>query len=328
MSGTVLIIGLDHIGASIGLAIAESELELSRIGFALNDVAGRAAQKAGAVESLVPSLARAVQQADLLILNIPPLDMPEYLPTIAKNLSSNAVILDASLNKQAAMAWAAEHLPEGCDYVGIWLATGADGLDTPPKEQPAPRADLFRKGIMGIAVGPTVSGEAMKLAVDLANVLGAAPMFIDPVELDAATAHVEGLPSLLGIALMKLTAATPSWRDLQRFSDRAFFNLAGLPAYSDAKALAKSLSLQQQHLVPRIALLIQELQELSALLSEEKLDEFIKLIEQAGKDYRKWLEARRLGEWEREQLIITPEARRSNLAAIFGFGGLPPKKKS
>ena len=79
MGYQVMIIGMDQIGASIGLALAGAEGEVRRLGHDADKSRAKSALEAGAIDEIVSSPRRSIKALDLLILSLPTGEVEVYL---------------------------------------------------------------------------------------------------------------------------------------------------------------------------------------------------------------------------------------------------------
>ncbi|HSQ40138.1 MAG TPA: prephenate dehydrogenase/arogenate dehydrogenase family protein, partial [Anaerolineales bacterium] len=119
MTIQVTIIGLGQMGGSIGLALAAHKEKIQRVGHDKDADAARAAQKAGAVDTVQFNLPASVEQADIVILSLPLNEVRDTLNFIRADLKEGAVVLDISPSRRQAEAWARETLPSGRYYLGL-----------------------------------------------------------------------------------------------------------------------------------------------------------------------------------------------------------------
>jgi prephenate dehydrogenase len=319
MSGDFLILGLNEIGASIGLALAEAGLEADRIGFDPDDIVAREAQEMGAVDRLAKRPGRAAAEADLVLLNLAADETQEYMKSIGRRLKAGTVVLNTSPNSQLAINWAAESLPEGCHYVGITLVVGPQALGRTSDHAPQPQPDLYKGGLIGIGMPPGAEEAAVNAATNLARILGASPFFLDPSEIDGMMTALDGLPSLLALALMHTTAQSPAWRDMQRLAGATFANATAPGMQVFPKALTATLIENRQRLIPRLDAVMAVLQDLRHLLTQEDQDDLVAFIEETQKARGAWIAARHRDDWEREEITGVQAAKRGSLDQMLGF---------
>src|SRR5512138_4030418 len=107
----ITIIGLNQIGASIGLALAKVKDQVTRIGNDREPTIARQAEKAGAVDKTVFNLPSAVREADVVILALPVDEIRETIEIIAQDLKPGSVMIDTSPVKGPVLEWVKELLP-------------------------------------------------------------------------------------------------------------------------------------------------------------------------------------------------------------------------
>ena len=76
----------------------------------------------------------------------------------------------------------------------------------------------LKKGLIGIVSPPQTDSGAIKLAADLTRLVGADPLFADPVEVDGLMSATHLLPQLLAAALLNATIDQPGWREAQKLA--------------------------------------------------------------------------------------------------------------
>ena len=222
MTIQITIIGLGQIGASIGMALADRKESIERVGHDLDPGVAKQAQKRGVVDRSEFNLPRSVENADVVLLTVPVDQMRETLEIIAPDLKEGCVVLDTAPVKDAVIVSAGELIPAGRFYVGLvpvinpkYLLETTAGLD-------AAHADLFQGGLMAIITPRGATSEAVKLATDLAKLVGATPLFFDMVELDSLMAATHLLPLLLSAAMLNSTVDQPGWIEARKVAGRAF----------------------------------------------------------------------------------------------------------
>ncbi|MDZ4158340.1 MAG: prephenate dehydrogenase/arogenate dehydrogenase family protein, partial [Anaerolineaceae bacterium] len=222
MTIQIAILGLGHIGASIGLALATQKEQIQRIGW---DCSPDTAQKAlgiGAVDRGCADLAAAVQDADVVTLALPVGDIRPTLELIASVLKPDCVVLDTSPAAAAVSTWAHQLLPGSCDFVGftptlnpIYLQESDGGID-------AARDDFFQSSLMVLTHPPGTPSEAVRLAHNLALLLGASSLYTDTLESGGLLASSDLLPKLAAAALLNATVDQPGWQDARKIASRAY----------------------------------------------------------------------------------------------------------
>jgi prephenate dehydrogenase len=318
----ITIIGMGQIGTSIGLALSGKADLLRRVGHDRQASIAHKAQKMGALDQVETNLPRSVEQADLVLLCLPLDQVRETLGYIAQDLKEGAVVMDTCTNKEAIAQWTAELLPAGRHYVGLTPVINPVYLHDVDTGIEAARADLFQKGLMAIASPPQTDSAAIKLAADLARLLGAQPLFSDTLEIDGLMAATSLLPQLLAAALVNTTADQPGWREGRKFAGRAYaeasapVTLMGSPQTLSASVLANSENTLRMldSLQATLATLREDIAGCDAAALEERL-------KRAVDNRQKWLAGRSSGEWLSDgippvEVTETP----GSLSRLFGIG--------
>ena len=262
MSIQITIIGLGQIGASIGLTLA-GQKQILRVGHDLEPATARKAGKLGAVDKVIINLSRAVKDANLVVLALPVDQIKETLEYIAPDLKPEAVVIDTAPVKEAVVEWARQVLPERRYYIGmtpvinaIYLMDGDWGIE-------AAHADLFKNGLFAVVTPSPSSPEAIRLATDLASLLGAEHMFADIAEIDGLMAATHILPQLAGAALTGMTIGQPGWLEGRKVAGRSFAKVTDPVVSSDsAAALASAAVNNRQNTIRVLDTLVSALQDI------------------------------------------------------------------
>src|SRR5690349_20466144 len=99
MSVQITIIGLGQIGASLGLALKQRQLDVHLVGHDKDADTAKEAQKLGAVDEVKYNLPASVREAKIIILALPFAGMRETLEVIVPDLQQGTLILDTAPSK-------------------------------------------------------------------------------------------------------------------------------------------------------------------------------------------------------------------------------------
>lgn len=297
MTVQITIIGMGQVGTSIGLGLAAHSDKIKRIGHDKSFEQANKAQRLGALDRVEINLPRSVEAADLVILSLPMDAVEETLRMIAPDLRPNCVVVDTAPYKSPVADWARTHLPPGRHYIGLVPAPGPHhitGMERPP------HTDLFRGGVMGLVSPPGTPGEAIKLAADLASLLGVEVFFMDMLEADNLMASAHILPQLLSAALLDATVDFSGWQEMRRLAGRPYAT-ATLPAASqDApEALAQAALANPQATLRAVDAYIQNLTALRTAIAGGEQAELTRRFEQARLGREKWWAERASGNWRK-----------------------------
>ncbi|MBP7693217.1 MAG: prephenate dehydrogenase [Anaerolineales bacterium] len=289
----ITLIGLDRVGASLALALkARPELRLT--GFDRDNDLARQAQAGGLIHAAKWNLLEAAAGADLVLLGGPLADQPEWLKAFGPEVRDGGVVIGLGRLLAPQLAAAQRGLPAGRHFVAAHpllnpaqLYDGAAGLE-------AARPDLFAKSLWALAAAPECAPEALKLAGDLATLVGAQPYFMDPAEHDGLAAAVDGLPVLVAHALLRAADASPGWGEMRKVADREFATATFALANLDAAAL----SLNRENVLRYLDALSAELSGLRDLVARSDAAALAAVLTESAERRARWETDRARGEWE------------------------------
>lgn len=309
MTVQITIIGLGQVGSSIGLALA-GQKNIKRVGHDKDFEIARASQKAGAVDEIKFNLPASVSEANVVILSLPFSEIRDTLGYIAQDLQEGTVILDTAPAKAAVAAWVSEQIPQGCYYIGLSPAVGADYLHGIELGVDSARADLFNNGLFLVNAPLGTPEAAVTLATDLMDLLGARSIFTDSVEADGLLAATHLLPQLAGAALLDATVSQPGWTEGRKLAARPYATVTAAMAYHDeAKSLSDAALANSVNTVRMIDSYIGSLIKIRDSLANSDSEGLTTLLEDAVRSRDLWLNERAKSE---------PETAHSPDAETFG----------
>lgn len=318
----ITIIGLGFIGGSIGLGLADSATTVHIVGHDIDPTRGKLAEKMGAVHERRLNLLNACQDADLVIIATPVTAIRETLQLIGPHLKPGCVVTDTATLKEPVLAWAAETLPSNVPFVGgdplLKPSVQSDDLTAPQGLEQA-RADLLHDTLYALCPPQDSPPTAVKRVTDLINLLKARPFFVDPVEHDGMRAAIEGLPTLIGLALMQEVSESPGWRETRKLADH-IFGAATMSLAGDIEHQRAQLLLNADYLLPRIDALIQRLNQLRESITAKNAAALEEVLEQAASERIRWLNDRAASNWEDELAELGVSGTASSLGSMLGFG--------
>ena len=199
--GTVSIIGVGLIGASLGLALKHAGVVNKVLGVGRSQKNLDQAQKIGAIDSVV-DLVEAAKQSDVIVLCTPVAQMRAAFEVIEPYLESRTMITDAGSTKGDVILAAKEVLgKKACQFVPAHpIAGGAQHGAS------AAKADLFQGKQTIICPLQENSPEDIALIMGFWESVGSTVKKIGSVQHDAIYAAVSHLPHLLSYALMASVA--------------------------------------------------------------------------------------------------------------------------
>jgi prephenate dehydrogenase len=326
----ITIIGLGQIGASIGLCL-KGKPEITRIGHDMEYSIAQRAVKLGAIDKAEINLPNAVTGAGIVILALPAEQMQEVFEFIPPDLDEGALVIDTGPFKEFMVSLAQEKLPPNRHYVGLTPSLNPDHLHQDVRGLEAARPDLFQNSLVAIVAPQRTSPEAIEAASDLVSLMGATPLFVDPLEIDGLVAGTHLLPQVLAVALLDAVANRPGWEDGQRIAGRSFTETVGaIHHLTSYKSLMTSVVNNRENALRMIDRAITTLQEIREDLDENELDALEQKIESAFTSREAWWKQRQSGAHIDQGVrpMELPTASES-FRSLFGFNFKPkdPKKK-
>jgi prephenate dehydrogenase len=195
--GTVTIVGVGLIGASLGLALKHAGVVTKVLGVGRSIENLELAQKMGAIDGVV-DLVEAAKQSDVIVLCMPVAQMRTAFEVIEPYLEPKTMITDAGSTKGDVILAAKEVLgKKACQFVPAHpIAGGAQHGAS------AAKADLFQGKQTIVCPLQENSPEDTALIMGFWESVGSTVKKIGSVQHDAIYAAVSHLPHLLSYALM------------------------------------------------------------------------------------------------------------------------------
>ncbi|SNX28152.1 prephenate dehydrogenase [Polynucleobacter meluiroseus] len=195
--GTVAIVGVGLIGASLGLALKQAGIVQRVLGVGRSQANLDQALQMGAIDQVV-DLIEAAKQSDVIVLCVPVAQMRAAFITIEPYLEPKTMLTDAGSTKGDVILAAKEVLGKKvCQFVPAHpIAGGAQHGAS------AARADLFQGKQTIICPLQENSAQDIDLIEGFWQAVGAHVKKISAVQHDAIYAAVSHLPHLLAYSLM------------------------------------------------------------------------------------------------------------------------------
>ena len=286
----ITIIGTGLIGASLGLALRQSNLQnLELVGTDAEHSARSGAQKKGAFHRVENRLQPAIEGADVVVLATPVMAMKGLMEVIGPELQQGCLVTDVGSSKKVVLDWAEACLPPTVSFVGGHPLAGkeASGPD-------AAEAGLFRDKVYCVIPSRHARQDAVAQLVTLVEAIGARPIFISVDEHDSFVAAVSHLPFLVSVALVGCTSKSANWNDISQVAASGYRDISRLA--SGDPVMHRDICLSNpQPIVAWIDAFIRELYGIRQLLEPETGadGEAIKQVfEQAFDARARWLSGR------------------------------------
>jgi len=297
MAVQITIIGLGQVGSSIGLALA-GQKNIKRVGHDRDYEVARRSQKNGTVDEIKFNLPASVVDANIVILSMPLSEIRETLGYIAQDLQDGTVVLDTAPAKGTVAAWFSELVPQGRFYVGLTPAVGAEYINGMDIGMESARADLFAKGLFLVNAPHGTPGEAVKLATDLVELLGATAMISDALEADGLMASAHILPQLASAALLDATVNQPGWTESRKIASRPFANVTAAAQHDEAKSLSAAALENRESVLRVLDEYMASLANLREVIESGDDKATTAFLENAVNARARWLSERLKADWQ------------------------------
>ncbi len=195
-------VGLGLMGASLCLDLSQQNLCREVRGVARRTDTVLDAFFAGAVDLATNDLHTGILGADIVVLATPVRTILRMLEELGPRLWPGTLVIDLGSTKQAICA-AMERLPPGLQPIGGHPMTGKETAGFQAAEP-----GLYRGAPWILTPLPRTSPEALELARELVEAVGARPMVLDAERHDRLVASISHLPFLLASALVHAVADT------------------------------------------------------------------------------------------------------------------------
>ena len=319
---TITVIGTGAIGTSIGLALKRGDNPPYLIAHDKNLDAAKAAVKRGAFDKAEWNLINACEKANLIILATPLNGIDPTLEAITPYLSENVVVTDVCRSKVPVLASVEKWLPGHVHFVGGDPIVYPAG---PGHEHGA--ADLFQDRLYCLTPTVRAHEEAVQLLVNLVQLLGGQPFFLDGEEHDGLITATEYLPSLLSAALLNTLSQQTSWRETRKLAGRLFEQVSA-GAEGDPDSLTEGFLSNQSAILGWLDRYLLELGQLRNLVAEASLTDetegkeaLAQALDKAVVERRNWLTDYQENRFLDPELV-SPEVETPGLMRrLIGFGG-------
>ena len=303
---SVAILGLGRMGASIGLALKRyNERKDAAHTFEVTYADMRAGVREDAKKIGLDKIERDVfttaVNRDIVVIALPYADVQTAYKNLGNEIRPGAVVLDTSPLKQPSLGWAKQYLHKEAHLVGITPILNPkylfDGLDDTLHAQ----ADLFDNGNMLLMPSVTCIKEAVELASDFSNLLGAKPHFVDPAEHDSLVAATEGLPGVVGLAVFYTMMKSQGWSDSQRLTNPPFGRLTHQLYDTHPDDLRDAWLQNRDNLVRQIDDVVGTLQTFRGILAQNDKTALESALIEASDTYSAWINRRFNAKWDTKE---------------------------
>ena len=280
----ITIIGLGLLGTSLGLALKRADKRGHRItGFDTDMKVARQSKGRGAMDKVEGDLAKAVADAEVVVIATPVRAVKPVLETIASHLPQGAVVTDVASTKRQVMAWAEELLPRGVSFIG---GHPMAGLEQSGPE--AAKADLFAGAMWCLMPGRFASEPALKSVMTMAESVGAKTLFVDPQEHDLLVAGISHAPLALSAALVACTSRSASWPEMAGLAAGGYRDVTRLASGSPTMSVDIFLT-NADAISDWLDRCIAALAEIRQHVQAQDAEQLIRLFSEAYSERERWL---------------------------------------
>jgi prephenate dehydrogenase len=317
------ILGLGRIGTSIGLALKrynarkDARQQFSITGFDAGESSAETARKNGAVDNVNRNPIDAAANKEIVVLALRYSEVQGTYRAIGETLRTDTVVLDTSPLKLPSMEWADKYLASEVHMVGITPVLNPQYLFDGTDDAEHASADLFDNGAMLLTPSVKSAKDAVELAADFSELLGAAPRFADPVEHDGWIAATEGLPALLGLAAFHMLREDEGWDDAQRAGNPSFGRLTHHLYDTHPDDMRDLLLHNRQNVVRHLDQMIETLRTLRSILADNDRAAFEEALIESVKAYNEWFVHRQTARWD-ESGTQRPQSRDLLMGGLLG----------
>ncbi len=210
----LVVIGVGLIGGSFALALKKSRIVKQVVGVGRSRKNLQLALRLGVIDKAETDAARAVADADLVLIGAPVGQMPGIFARIAPALPKHAVVTDAGSTKQDVIAAARRHLgTHFADFVPAHPIAGTEYSGAG-----AAFAELFRDRNLILLPQKETKAAAVRLVRAAWLACGARIVRLEAAEHDEIFGAVSHLPHVVAFALVNLLARRRDAKRLLGFS--------------------------------------------------------------------------------------------------------------
>ena len=220
----IVIFGVGLIGGSVALALKKTVAAPKIVGVGRNLENLKLALHLGVIDEAESNVAKAVTDADLVLIATPVAQTPKILEAIIPHLGQNAVVTDAGSTKSDIEQYVIDASIQAknpqhflSQFVGAHPIAGAEKSGVT-----AAKNDLFIGKNVVLTPNENTSAEAIKLVRELWQITGANVSEMTAQAHDQIFAAVSHLPHLLAFALVNNLANRPNAKQLFDFAASGF----------------------------------------------------------------------------------------------------------
>ncbi len=277
----ISIIGLGHIGGSLGLALKSTGLVRKITGYDIDARTRRRAKHIGAIDTTTAMLEKAISAADLVILAAPIHAIVEMIPVFCERLRDDACALDVAGLKTPIFT-ELDRCHHRINYIGGHPMAGREfhGIDSAD-------AALFDRASFILTPYSGVKRHWIEITKGLVTAIGMTPSIIQPELHDRLIAVTSHLPHAIALALVEIYGDTAGENSEAAGLIAGSFRDATRVGASDPQLVIDMLQGEREHTIAAIDSYIEKLQAVRAAVKSKSDTKMRKIMASAYRIYKK-----------------------------------------
>ncbi len=321
MTEQITIIGLDRVGISLGMAIKKKELSIVCAGFDQNPFHTRIAEEKAAFDQIENNLHKAVEKADIVILNSLPVDVTDWMADISRSVKEGAILVSMAPVHALVSEWAGKNLPTSNGFVNATFSINGRFLDDEECS-----ADLFDESVMILSAPPNTQESVVQKVLDLAAVVGANPLFSDPVEADGFLSQSDLFPRIVNLMVLQGLKKQSGWPDAQKMTGSNFWDLSKmLFEFSSGKSAHFEIKAHRANMLLLLEMLRNQIDLMQETIESDDDIAVATSIQKMLDEHNLWMTRRKTGKWDAKE--VEEEAKPRGIWNKL-FGMRTPGKKT
>ena len=316
----VTILGITPVTASIGLLFRRLfQGNGVVVGHTPDEMLLKQALSLDVLDQAPKTWREAVAATDILLIDWPLPYIENLYREIGFRLQPHTLVLDFARLKNPIYQLAQKHLKTQ-KFIGVAPLLAAAQLTNGINSLAAATPDLFKQSHFCLVAHPTTNQETLDHAIAFGRLLGAEPLFADPMEYDSLVQATELLPVLSAAALFRTITKSEGWGDMSRFAGSTLANTTNpLSAVSDT---AWGIAQNKQGAVAWLDEMVAELNTLRQLIAKGNADSLQTHLTHLEATRQQWLTSRTMTAMNEPSLLDEVEDR-NFLRQLFTFKRKP-----
>ncbi len=320
MKTAIAIVGLDRVGRSLGLALKQTKEPVEITGFDLEPAWVEEARKSGAIDKADGNLHSAIENADVVVINLPAGVTVDWLDECVRSLKEGALLVNTAPVHRAVCDWAKSGFPEKRGLVNASPSISGSSFETTDCS-----AGLFKGGVVVISSPPGTDESDILQVEEFAALMGASVMFADPLEADGLLTQVDLLPRVLQLVYLRGALARPGWTEAQKLTGLSFWKVyQSTGDFPTGKMAAGELLAHKDNLIQQLDLVKNTIEDFQDELRAGDGEKIEKSHDTFLETMQKWSHRRTSGDWSSDQMRDVKE-KVSLWKKLFGMN-LPKRK--